>query len=286
MAKAPGRRYETIRHLADDLLRYLDGESIHARRIGPVERLWRWCRRNPVAASLLIAVFLGLTVGLVHLSRLSGALLEKTALQSAAMHADVLDRMNALYSSAVAGPMRGLGVDVTHNFNEIEGAIPLPATFTIALGEDMHDSEYGMQLRLYSDHPFRTRRDGGPRDSFERRALAELRKNPAQPVHQFEASEGRYSLRYATARRMGESCVRCHNSHPDSTKTDWKVGDVRGVLEIIHPLERDVVRTRRALRGTFLLVGLISGAFFFLAVAAVVAGNLRRGQRFSGANRL
>ncbi len=101
-------------------------------------------------------------------------------------------------------------------------------------------------------------------------------------VDRFEEYEGQYSLRYATARRMEESCVQCHNHHPDSTKTDWKVGDVRGVQEIIHPLERDVVRTRDALRNTFLLVGIISGAFFLLSIAAVVAGNRRRVQRFSG----
>ncbi|TIU12957.1 MAG: DUF3365 domain-containing protein, partial [Mesorhizobium sp.] len=31
---------------------------------------------------------------------------------------------------------------------------------------------------------------------------------------------------------MGQVCVTCHNSHPDSPKTDWKVGDVRGIQEI------------------------------------------------------
>ena len=31
---------------------------------------------------------------------------------------------------------------------------------------------------------------------------------------------------------MGEPCVVCHNRHPDSMKTDWKVDDVRGFHEI------------------------------------------------------
>ena len=31
---------------------------------------------------------------------------------------------------------------------------------------------------------------------------------------------------------MGQVCVSCHNSHPDSPKRDWKVGDVRGIQEI------------------------------------------------------
>ena len=285
LAKEKTSRFQSVEALADDLQRYLRGDVIRAPPISRRERLSRAFRRNPIAASFMIAVSLGMTVGLVHLSRLSGNLLEQTALDSAAMQADMLDRMNALYSSTVAAPMRRIGVDVTHDFCEKEGAIPLPATFTIVLGEEMRDSEYGMKLRLYSDYPFRTRTDGGPRDAFEREALDLLRQNPDRAVHRFEDYDGQYSLRYATARRMRESCVQCHNHHPDSTKTDWKVGDVRGVQEIIHPLERDVVRTRDALRGTFLLVGVISGAFFLLSIAAVVVGNRRRVQRFSGAGK-
>ena len=32
-----------------------------------------------------------------------------------------------------------------------------------------------MQVRLYSDYPFKSRKDGGPKDEFERQALALLR---------------------------------------------------------------------------------------------------------------
>ena len=31
---------------------------------------------------------------------------------------------------------------------------------------------------------------------------------------------------------MGETCVNCHNAHPDSPKRDWQVGDVRGIQEV------------------------------------------------------
>ena len=31
---------------------------------------------------------------------------------------------------------------------------------------------------------------------------------------------------------MGAPCVSCHNSHPESPKKDWKVGDVRGIQEV------------------------------------------------------
>ena len=55
--------------------------------------------------------------------------------------------------------------------------MPLPATFTIELGERISTrGQSGMVVRLYSDFPFRTRKDGGPRDPFEREALAKLRR--------------------------------------------------------------------------------------------------------------
>src|SRR5262249_4527550 len=52
MDKAPSRRYQTARALAEDLRRFLAGEPIQARRVGSAERLWRWCRRNPSVAVL------------------------------------------------------------------------------------------------------------------------------------------------------------------------------------------------------------------------------------------
>src|SRR5262249_3791275 len=58
MAKEPGRRYATARDLADDLRRWLKGEPIHARPVGRGEKVWRWCRRNPLVAALLAAVLL------------------------------------------------------------------------------------------------------------------------------------------------------------------------------------------------------------------------------------
>ena len=32
---------------------------------------------------------------------------------------------------------------------------------------------------------------------------------------------------------MEQSCVNCHNTHPESPKRDWRVGDVRGIQEVI-----------------------------------------------------
>ncbi len=56
LEKEPQRRYATAGEMADDLARFLAGDSIRARPTGPAERLWRWARRNPRVAALGAAV--------------------------------------------------------------------------------------------------------------------------------------------------------------------------------------------------------------------------------------
>jgi WD40 repeat protein/serine/threonine protein kinase len=65
LQKEPGRRYASAAALADDLHRFLDGRPILARPLGPVQRAARWCRRNPLAATLAAAAILALVAGTV-----------------------------------------------------------------------------------------------------------------------------------------------------------------------------------------------------------------------------
>jgi tetratricopeptide (TPR) repeat protein len=54
LSKEPQRRYASAAALADDLKRFVEGRPIQARPVSWVERSWRWCRRNPTMAALLI----------------------------------------------------------------------------------------------------------------------------------------------------------------------------------------------------------------------------------------
>src|SRR5262249_39196135 len=65
LEKSRRRRYASALDLAEDLRRFRDGEPIRARRAGPIERAYRWCRRRPLAASLLALIGVLLTAFVV-----------------------------------------------------------------------------------------------------------------------------------------------------------------------------------------------------------------------------
>jgi eukaryotic-like serine/threonine-protein kinase len=57
-ARDAAHRYNTAQELAEDLRRFLYDRPILAKRTGPAEQLWRWCRRNPALAGLTAAALL------------------------------------------------------------------------------------------------------------------------------------------------------------------------------------------------------------------------------------
>ncbi len=61
LSKDPHDRYASADALANDLRRWLSGESIMARPAGGIERLVRWSRRHPLVAALIL-LSLGLQV--------------------------------------------------------------------------------------------------------------------------------------------------------------------------------------------------------------------------------
>ena len=95
LEKLPTNRYASAREVADDLERFLSGEPIAARPVSVAERTWRWCRRNPLIATLLSVIG-----GLVVMTAIGGttmAIRERLARQREAILHD--QRATALYEA-------------------------------------------------------------------------------------------------------------------------------------------------------------------------------------------
>jgi tetratricopeptide (TPR) repeat protein/predicted Ser/Thr protein kinase len=58
LRKEPEKRYPTAAALAEDLGKYLEGESISARPMGGAEKGFRWMKKNRVLTGMLAALFL------------------------------------------------------------------------------------------------------------------------------------------------------------------------------------------------------------------------------------
>jgi len=210
-----------------------------------------------------------------YVSHLQSNLIASIVLQDASLYSQALGEFRTLYTSEVVDTVIKRGVEVTHDHATREGAIPLPATLTMLIGKRIGAHGSGAQTRLYSPYPFPWRQEeGGLQDAFSQEAWSSLQYHPDKPFYRFEEFNGIRSLRYATADLMRPSCVDCHNVHPASPKTDWKEGDVRGVLEVILPLDRAMAQTYIGLKGSFALMGVMS--VLGLAGLALVIGRLRR----------
>jgi WD40 repeat protein len=90
LAKEPSWRYPTAGELAADLRRYLRGEPVHARPLGPARRLCLWGRRNKALATATALASVALA-GLLVLAT-AFALRER---HNATQLADALDESNA-----------------------------------------------------------------------------------------------------------------------------------------------------------------------------------------------
>jgi methyl-accepting chemotaxis protein len=186
--------------------------------------------------------------------------------------------LRSFYTAEIASRAQKAGMTLAHDYDSKAGSLPLPATLVKALGASVAKEYPGTDVRLLSRHPFPHRAAESKLDGFESAALAALEKRPAEPQFRVETVAGRLSARYAVADVMKAGCVNCHNSHAQSPKKDWKEGDVRGIVEVVVPVDQldDSIG-----RSAMMMAGLVIGGFgslgllLWLVVRRVVSQPLR-----------
>ncbi|MGQ0708964.1 MAG: methyl-accepting chemotaxis protein [Rhodoferax sp.] len=189
---------------------------------------------------LLPSVLTGLLVligVLLMLGYSRSQMVEQAGLSTGRAVANQVVVLRGFYTAEVASRARKAGMGLGFDFAEKDNTLPLPATFVKVLGAQIEKEHPGTHIRLLSRHPFQGR-PSPTLDDFQSQALSALERDPKAPLHRIEAVDGRLSLRYAVADTMKEACVACHNSHPLSPKRDWKVGDVRGIVEVTVPVDQ------------------------------------------------
>jgi adenylate cyclase len=200
----------------------------------------RWQALGPLLIAAVVLGLIGLPVAVwLDLRDLSERMLRTQASEISR----IIDDMRGYYGSDVVGRvLQASGpVTATHNYRDVPGGIPIPATLSIELGKRISAHDGSVKYRFVSELPFRGR-EPHLLDGFEQRAIAALRADPKTPVIEVSGSLLDRHVRAAAPVIMGQVCVSCHNVHPDSPRRDWKVGDVRGIQEIsvVQPIAANV----------------------------------------------
>lgn len=156
--------------------------------------------------------------------------------RSSKVYSEAIMQFRAFYSDVIVRPLYGHPwVEVTDDYKNIPGSIPIPATMTLDLVDYINHRDREVYIAQVSDYPFPARADR-ILSAFEQQALHHLRQTGDEEYHRSERINGKLFLSYAMPIRLEASCVHCHNTHPKTPKSNWKAGDVRGIQVVRMPV--------------------------------------------------
>ena len=228
--------------------------------------------RIPAPSWLLLAFAgLGLSVTGYSLSEVGERTRKAAAIQNAMILSQSVRVFRTLYSEEVVSKLDAHGLKATHESGSEPGSFALPKDLSLRLATEIGAGDLEATTKLYSPYPFPWNTDKGLPDEFSAKAWAQLSADPTTPVQKYETRGDRIFLRYATADTLDKSCIGCHNSYPGTPRHDWKAGDLRGVLEVNLPLDRQIASAGLwTFQGVYLF-SFLSALFIVVAGLSVLA---------------
>lgn len=193
-------------------------------------------------AHATLIIFLGVVLAAaltLFLSTSQRSLNENALLQQSKNYSEFFEQMRVFYLSELLGNIDNPAITISHDYRNLKNALPIPATFSLDFGEFLNERSSTVTVALVSDYPFPWR-SGRDMTEFDTRALDALRGHKTKDIFEIITENGLPYAHYAAPVIMSQGCVDCHNSHPDSPKTDWKVGDVRGIQVVEVPVSNEL----------------------------------------------
>ncbi|MHA7774523.1 PP2C family protein-serine/threonine phosphatase [Roseibium sp. M-1] len=198
-----------------------------------VDQFWLTLIERPAVFLLLVVLGLAMLPVAVWMDLRA---ISDDSLKSQAIDLDqAISKIRTYYAQNVIARVQEApdAITPTHEYHDMPGGIPIPATLSIELGEVIGGDSRNLKYRFVSDLPFADRASH-ELTPFEVKALHDFResRDPGDIEIGYEGSIFNRKIQIASPVMLGEACVSCHNSHLESPKTDWSVGDVRGIQAI------------------------------------------------------
>ncbi len=149
---------------------------------------------------------------------------------------DVLEANRTIYATHVVAKMKEKGIVEAAEGWKREAALPLPAQFLMETGRLIAKKGTGVRYRLVSLWPIYVW--NLPSTEFEKKGLEVITRNPDTPVTGYvRIGDARFFQAIYADRAVDDTCIACHNTHPNSPRRDFKLNDVMGGIVITIPVD-------------------------------------------------
>ena len=150
----------------------------------------------------------------------------------------VIEANRTIYSEYIVERMeKTVGLKSTENWKE-KNALPLPAQFLALSSKIVNKKNLGLDYRLLSQWPINPQNK--PTSEIESAGLNKVSEAPNEPYFEIISQKGsRLFKAIFPDKAVTKACVNCHNNHPNSSKKDFKLGDVMGAISLSIPIGKN-----------------------------------------------